>query len=104
MIGLMMSVVLLLIGFAFQSIVAPLRAVIVLLWMLVVTFGIAIFTFQSGMFDFLSWPQLGQRDAGAMYWMSPCIAFSVVVGLGLDYDIFYSERVLEEREKGHSDA
>ena len=36
--------------------------------------------------------------------MSPCVAFSVVVGLGLDYDIFYSERVLEELESGHSPA
>merc|ERR1712048_1366812 len=40
-----------------------------------------------------------QRVSG-MNWMSPCIAFPIVVGLGLDYDIFYTERVLEECEKG----
>ena len=103
MIALMMIVVIVLIGLSFRSIVAPLRAVLCLLWMLVITFGIAIFTFQDGMFDFLHWQQLGTRSTGAMNWMSPCVAFSVVVGLGLDYDIFYSERVVEEREKGHSE-
>jgi len=35
-----------------------------------------------------------------MCWFSPCIACSVLVGLGLDYDIFYSERVAEECEHG----
>merc|ERR1711884_387053 len=32
--------------------------------------------------------------------MSPSVACAVIVGLGLDYDIFYSERVLEECEHG----
>jgi len=103
MIALMMAVVLLLIGLAFRSFVAPIRAVFTLLWMLVMTFGLAVFAFQDGCFDWLSWPQMGTRPTGAMYWMSPCIAFSVLVGLGLDYDIFYTERVVEEREKGWGD-
>merc|ERR1712159_943014 len=103
MVALMMTVVLLLIGMAFRSIVAPIRAVFVLLWMLVMTFGLAVFTFQDGWFDWMDWPQMGTRPTGAMYWMSPCIAFSVLVGLGLDYDIFYTERVVEEREKGWGD-
>jgi len=30
---------------------------------------------------------------GALFWMSPCIAFSILVGLGLDYDIFMMESV-----------
>ena len=99
---LMMIVVLLLIGLSFRSVVAPIRAVVSLLWMLVVTFGVAVFTFQDNAFGFLHWSQLGARSTGAMNWMSPCVAFSVVVGLGLDYDIFFSERVAEERENGYS--
>jgi len=103
MVALMMVVVFIVIGVAFRSIVAPLRAVFCLLWMLVVTFGCAIFVFQDGALSFLHWEQLGQRDTGAMSWMSPCMAFSMVVGLGLDYDIFYSERVVEEWDHGYDE-
>ena len=78
------------------EVVAPLRAVVCLLWMLGLTFGLAVFVFQDGALNWTGIPQLSARSDGAMNWMSPCIAFSVVVGLGLDYDIFYSESVLEE--------
>jgi len=101
MISLMMVVVLILIGISFRSVIAPIRAVVCLSWMLVVTFGLAIYVFQDGCFDFLSWTQLGARSTGAMSWMSPCLACPIVVGLGLDYDIFYSESILEERQRGH---
>ena len=47
MIALMMAMVLLLIGGAFQSVAAPVRAVVCLAWMLVLTFGFAIFVFQN---------------------------------------------------------
>lgn len=104
MIAAMMCVVLVLIGIAFRSVVVPIRAVCCLLWMLIMTFGLAIFTFQDGCFNWLNWGQLGSRSTGAMFWMSPCIAFSILVGLGLDYDIFYTERVVEEREKGYSES
>eukprot|EP00929_Paragymnodinium_shiwhaense_P067847 TRINITY_DN34100_c0_g1_i10.p1 TRINITY_DN34100_c0_g1~~TRINITY_DN34100_c0_g1_i10.p1 ORF type:complete len:286 (+),score=19.69 TRINITY_DN34100_c0_g1_i10:331-1188(+) len=101
MVGLMMCVVLAIIGFAFKSVVAPIRAVLCLMWMLVVTFGFSVFVFQDGCLDFLGMSQLGRRSDGAMNWISPCVALSVVVGLGLDYDIFYSERVSEECEHGY---
>jgi len=100
MIALMMCAVFLVIGISFRSVVAPIRAAFCLLWMLAVTFGLAVFTFQDGLLSFLNWPQLGTRSTGAMCWLSPCIACSVLVGLGLDYDIFYSERVAEECEHG----
>lgn len=103
MVSLMMVVVFIVIGVAFRSVVAPLRAVFCLLWMLVITFGCAIFVFQDGALSFLHWAPLGQRDTGAMSWMSPCMAFSMVVGLGLDYDIFYSERVAEEWNHGYDE-
>merc|ERR1719387_2984621 len=102
MIALMMGVVCILMGLSFESVVVPIRAVFCLLWMLVITFGIAILTFQDGLLSFVGWEPLNTRTTGAMNWMSPCVSFSVVVGLGLDYDIFYLERVVEEMEKGHS--
>ena len=64
MLGLMMAAVLLLIGGSFRSVVAPIRAIFCLLWMLAVTMGINIFTFQNGLFDWLNWPQLAMRETG----------------------------------------
>ena len=49
-------------------------------------------------------PSLGapplEPHNGALFWMSPCIAFSIVVGLGLDYDIFLMEAVVEAYDQG----
>lgn len=104
MVGLMMTLVLIVIGAAFRSIVAPVRAVLCLLWMLAITFGFAIAVYQCGALDFIGWESMHKRDLGAMYWMAPLMAFSIVVGLGLDYDIFYSERVLEECHNGLSES
>ena len=104
MIGLMMTAVLILIGGAFKSVVAPIRAVFCLLWMLAVTMGINIFVFQDGAFDFLHWAQLSGRSSGAMSWLSPAVALPILIGLGLDYDIFYTEKVAEEREHGYSES
>jgi len=103
MVGLMMCVVFVVISIASRSIIAPLRAVFCLLWMLVVTYGLAIYTYQDGLLSFLSWSQLGQRETGAMSWLSVPMAGAMMVGLGLDYDIFYSERVIEEWEYGYDE-
>merc|ERR1712079_97225 len=104
MITIMMCMVLLLLGSTVCSLVAPLRAVICLLWMLGITLGMAIFIYQDGLLGFLNWQPLGKRSTGAMSWFTPSITIPVLVGLGLDYDIFYSERVLEECERGYSEA
>lgn len=104
MIVLMMVVVLLIIGAAFKSVIAPLRAVFCLMWMLLMTFSLAIFVYQDGWLSFLHLSQLGRREGGAMSWMSPCISCSVIIGLGLDYDIFYSESIIEHKLHGYSDS
>jgi len=103
MIGLMMCVVFVVIAVAFKSIVAPLRAVFCLLWMLTLTYGLAIYAFQDGALDFVHWSSIGKRETGAMSWLSPAMAGAMMVGLGLDYDIFYSERVIEEWEYGYNE-
>ena len=85
MTGLVVIVICLVFGVAFGSVVVPLRAALTVVWMLVLTFGAATYAYQ-----------------GEIYWMSPCVAFAVVVGLGLDYDVFLMETVLEHVEGGMS--
>lgn len=38
-----------------------------------------------------------------MAWLPIVICFSIIVGLGLDYDVFLVSRVLEERLDGYTD-
>lgn len=40
---------------------------------------------------------------GAVAWLPIVICFSIIVGLGLDYDVFLVSRVLEERLDGYTD-
>ena len=99
-IGATLVIVCFMLLFAFKSVFMPLRAVLCLLWMLVVTFGSAVGIYQDGWLDGLGWGSL-QPVSGGLFWMSPCIAFSIVVGLGLDYDIFFMESVAEFYDEGH---
>jgi uncharacterized membrane protein YdfJ with MMPL/SSD domain len=99
-IGATLVIVCIMLLFAFKSVFMPLRAVLCLIWMLVVTFGSAVGIYQDGWLDGLGWGSL-QPVSGGLFWMSPCIAFSIVVGLGLDYDIFFMESVAEFYDEGH---
>jgi len=99
MITVTLLIVCAVIGVAFRSIVVPLRAVLCIVWMLCVVFGSAVFVYQSGALEFLGLDAF-KRQGNALFWMSPCIAFSIVVGLGLDYDVFFTESVVEAYDKG----
>lgn len=44
----------------------------------------------------------GVAGAGALSWIAPIMCFSIVVGLGLDYDVFLICRVMEYRKLGGS--
>jgi len=86
---------------AFRAVAVPLRATLCLAWMLVVTFGSATAVYQDGALSGAGLSFL-QPSGHGVFWMSPCIAFSIVVGLGLDYDIFLMESVIEFYDRGAS--
>jgi uncharacterized membrane protein YdfJ with MMPL/SSD domain len=44
------------------------------------------------------WPAVS-----GLYWLTPVMSFSILVGLGLDYDIFLYSRIYEYRLEGYSD-
>jgi len=102
MVTLMMTAIFIVVGVAFKSIIAPLRAVLCMLWMVGVVCGVAILTYQMGIFDFLNYTPL--HSHGAMSFMTLCICIPFAVGLALDYDIFYTERVIEEWNHGANEA
>merc|ERR1712232_143279 len=82
----MMGIAFVLILVSFRSLVAPLRAVVCTAWMIVMTCGMAIFLFQLG--------------GGGMSWIVISVCLPLLIGLGLDYDIFYTESIMEKWEHG----
>jgi len=92
MIVAVLAIIYIIIGLMFRSAIIPLR--------LLITVGLTI-SFIFGMFDLVflrHWgafliPQIENIDG--LFWILPIVAFCVIVGLGLDYELFILSRVKE---------
>jgi RND superfamily putative drug exporter len=92
MVMAVLAVIYIIIGLMFRSAIIPLR--------LLITVGLTI-SFIFGMFDLVflrHWgafliPQI--QNIQGLFWILPIIAFCVIVGLGLDYELFILSRVKE---------
>jgi uncharacterized membrane protein YdfJ with MMPL/SSD domain len=58
-------------------------------------YGLGVLVFEQGL---LFW-----KKVEALYWLAPVMSFSILVGLGLDYDVFLFSRVVEYRRMGYTD-
>lgn len=93
-IGVSCGSVLVVVGLAFRSIVMPLRSVVSIAATQLFVFGLVVVTYQSpGIMDWMGWGSV--QSFGAVSWTAPIVAFSVIVGVALDYDIFLITRVVE---------
>jgi len=100
-IGVTLATVFVLMGVAFRSLVAPVRSVLTLALTLAFVYGLLVLVYQKGAFGFL-----GLRcfeNSHAVSWLPPVMSFSIIVGLGLDYDVFLISRVHEFRLEGNTD-
>lgn len=95
--------VFILMGLFFRSIVVPLRSIITIGLTQGFVFGLAVLIYQHGMLDWTGIRCFGSTLHGDISWLAPVMSFSVIVGLGLDYDVFLISRILEYREKGYND-
>ena len=92
MVGAVLTVIYVIIGLMFRSAIIPLR--------LLITVGLTI-SFIFGMFDLVflrHWgavviPQI--ENIQGVFWILPIVAFCIIVGLGLDYELFILSRVKE---------
>lgn len=84
---------------AFQSLVIPVRAILSNLLTLGVTYGCTALVYQDGVFDSLPFGSVDSTYK-ALPWFAPIVAFFIITGFGLDYDIFLLVRVTELRGKG----
>ena len=94
----LLLIVSLFVSLAFGSVLIPVRSVLSLGVTFASSFGLAILTYQKGVFGFTGVVFLS--NTGSFYWIAPVIAGTVLIGIGLDYDIFLLTRISEYREEG----
>ena len=100
MITITIIIIYVLIALMFRSAFIPLRLIITIAITLSWIYGLSVLVFEYDYFDAL-FPALYEVDA--LYWIVPIMAFSILIGLGLDYDIFLLSRISEFRDMGYTD-
>lgn len=91
-IGLVLSITAIMLLIAFQSVLVPIKAVVMNCLSVAGAFGLVVLVFQQGVGARL----LGIPGAtGAIYVVVPVLVFAVVFGLSMDYEVFLLSRMKE---------
>lgn len=99
LVGVTVGLVFLIVAVVFRSVFVPFRLIFSIGLSITFTYGLAIYVFQDNKFDAFS-DQL--KSVHALYWLTPVMSFSILVGLGLDYDVFLYSRIVEYRQLGYT--
>ncbi len=84
----------------FRSLFAAVKAIVLNLLSVAASFGALVLVFQDGHGSSL----LGVRQGtGSVFPLVPIVAFAIVFGLSMDYEVFLVARVLEARRSGLSE-
>jgi RND superfamily putative drug exporter len=84
----------------FRSVIAPLKAIVLNLLSVAASFGALVLVFQDGHgCALLGFP----GGTGSVFPLVPIVAFAIVFGLSMDYEVFLVARVLEARKSGMSE-
>ena len=84
----------------FRSVFAAVKAIILNLLSVAASFGALVLVFQDGHGSrFLGLP----GGTGSIFPLVPIVAFAIVFGLSMDYEVFLVARVLEARRSGLSE-
>jgi RND superfamily putative drug exporter len=98
--GLVVGGTLLALLCGFRSIVVALKAIALNLFSVAASFGALVLVFQDGHGSrFLGVP----GGTGSVFPLVPIVAFAIVFGLSMDYEVFLVARVLEARRSGLSE-
>jgi RND superfamily putative drug exporter len=83
--------------FAFRSVVVPIKAVLMNVLSLGASYGLLVWVFQDGHFARL----LGFEPLDGIDPSIPLVMFAVVFGLSMDYEVFLLSRIREEWQRTH---
>ena len=98
MISITIVVIVVFVSLAFRSLVLPLRLVFSLGLTVVWTYGAASLVFCLGAVDWIP----AVKDIDSLYWLVTLVVLTIIIGLGIDYDVFLFSRITEERERGYT--
>ncbi len=85
----------------FRSVFAAVKAIVLNLLSVAASFGALVLVFQDGHGSrFLGLP----GGTGSIFPLVPIVAFAIVFGLSMDYEVFLVARVLEARRSGLSEV
>ncbi len=91
--GLVFIVTFVLLAWSFQSVVLPLKALVMNTLSTVASFGALVLVFQHGWFPWITgYPE----PVGSILVPIPLIVFCAVFGLSMDYEVFLLSRIKEE--------
>jgi putative drug exporter of the RND superfamily len=96
-VGLVLGLSLLLLGFVFGSIVLPIKAAIMNLLVIGATIGLVVFVFQDGHGESL----LNFTSPGFIQVYLPLSVFALLFGLSMDYEVFLIGRMRETWQRTH---
>jgi len=91
---------LILLFFAFGSVILPFKAVVMNMLSLSASFGAVVWIFQQG---HLSGP-LGFTAVGTIEATQPVLMFAIAFGLAMDYEVFLLSRIREEWDRTHDNT
>ncbi|MFQ5979956.1 MAG: MMPL family transporter [Candidatus Heimdallarchaeota archaeon] len=97
MILVILIVIALLVGLMYRSVLVPLRLLATILLTVSFIYGLAVLFFEE------HWGELFRASISqneGLFWMVPVMSFSILIGLGMDYDLFILGRIREEVWKG----
>jgi RND superfamily putative drug exporter len=91
--------ILALVGIMYRSVFAPIRLLLTIGLTVSWIYGLSVLFFEDHWGELLR-PSIS--DLNGVYWAIPILTFSVLIGLGMDYDLFILGRIREEVWKGKS--
>jgi RND superfamily putative drug exporter len=95
--GLIVGVIFVLLFLMLGSLIIPLKAVILNILSLSVSFGALVWVFQDGnLANFLNFTPLGSVDG-----TQPVLIFAIAFGLSMDYEVFLLSRIKEQYNRTH---
>ena len=97
--ALVALVTLLVLAFAFRSLVLPLKALLLNVLSVGATMGILVLVWQDGLGSRLFW---GIPKTGAVVDFVPLMVFAFLFGLSMDYEVFIVSRIREAHDSGGS--
>lgn len=84
----------------FQSVILPLKAIVMNVLSIGASFGALVFIFQDGNFqEWLHFTPVGYIDL-----LLPIVLFCLLFGLSMDYEVFLLTRIKESYDQGKSNA